>query len=108
MINEGMWAGDVNDKYGRYASREPRVGTLDEVLGPEFHKRFGWGSCVLQYCSNEVTSDKWNLQSENPCRDSRTGPLCSHCSPGLSVTPFDLVSSLHLIVFIVSLHISLV
>lgn len=93
-IKAGKWAGDLKDKYGRYTNDEPRVGTLDEVLRPEFNKQFAWGSCVLHYCSDAVINNNWTLERASPCQDGRTGPLCGHCRPGLSVTPFDLVSIL--------------
>ena len=82
-------------KHGRYSNGEPRKGTLEEVLSPVFNKQFGWGSCVLHYCSDTVIDSRWTLGSDDPCQKGKTGPLCGHCLPNLSVTSFDLVSPVH-------------
>lgn len=90
VIKQGKWAGNVNYRHGLDSDGKPRRGSLEEVLNPVFAKQFGWGSCVLHYCSDTVIDNRWTLGSDDPCQEGKTGPLCGHCLPDLSVTAFDL------------------
>ncbi|XP_062520075.1 uncharacterized protein LOC134195079 [Corticium candelabrum] len=90
LIKERTWAGDLNANLDYFTQSNPHNGTLDELLAPEFNKRFGWGSCVLNFCKEEVVQGNWLLNDIDPCAGQRAGRLCGTCQPGLTITPFDL------------------
>ena len=90
-IKERTWAGDINAQLDYFTSTSPRTGTLEELLAPGYKQEFGWGHCVLNFCSEEVMHDNWSLAHNSPCEEGRTGRLCGTCQPGLTITPYDLV-----------------